>query len=115
MLMNLETLAWDDVLCDFFGVDKRFLPEIRSSAEVYGRISDGPLRGVPIAGCAGDQQAALVGHGCFSQGDVKNTYGTGCFMLYNTGARPVQSSHGLLSTVAYQLGPNAPAHYALEG
>jgi len=90
------------------------LPVIRSSAEEYGRIVSGPLAGIPITCCLGDQQAALVGHLCLKEGQAKNTYGTGCFLLLNTGQKPVQSKHGL-TTLAYQLGPHAPPHYALEG
>ena len=85
-----------------------------SSSEVYGNIHEGSLSGVPIAGCLGDQQAALVGQKCFNAGDAKNTYGTGCFMLFNTGDEPVISKNGLLTTVGYQFGTNKPA-YALEG
>lgn len=115
MLMNINTLQWDPELCKFFGIPMEILPEIRSSSEVYGRIAEGPLKDVPICGCLGDQQSALVGQRCFSAGDAKNTYGTGCFLLYNTGNRPVMSHHGMLTTVAYQLGPGQPAMYALEG
>ena len=85
-----------------------------SSSEVYGEIATGPLRGVPIAGILGDQQAALVGQTCFRPGEAKNTYGTGCFLLMNTGTKPVSSVAGLITTVAYRLGKQ-PAHYALEG
>ncbi|KAH7698257.1 Protein R11F4.1 [Aphelenchoides avenae] len=91
------------------------LPEIRSSSEVYGFLSTGILEGVPIAGCLGDQQSALVGHNCLRVGDAKNTYGTGTFMLCNTGTKVVHSKNGLLSTVGFQFGPNAPVCYALEG
>ncbi|KAJ3104610.1 Glycerol kinase [Phlyctochytrium bullatum] len=115
MLMNLHTLQWDPELVGFFGVEKVILPEIRSSAEVYGSFAAGPLIGVPIAGCLGDQQAALVGQRCIRPGEVKNTYGTGCFMLFNTGDKPIVSSSGLLTTVAYRLGKDQPAAYALEG
>jgi glycerol kinase len=90
------------------------LPRIVSSSEVYGTLFEGSLKGVPIAGCLGDQQAALVGQQCFQVGDAKNTYGTGCFMLFNTGSTPVQSKNGLLTTVAYKFGDAEPA-YALEG
>lgn len=85
-----------------------------SSSEVYGTFSHGSLQGVPIAGCLGDQQSALVGQKCFNKGDAKNTYGTGCFMLFNTGNSPVFSNHGLLTTVGYKFGDSDPA-YALEG
>jgi glycerol kinase len=113
-LMNLKTLAWDAELLRAFSIPAPMLPEIRSSSEVYGHIADGPLKGVAIAGILGDQQAALVGQTCFKSGEAKNTYGTGCFLLMNTGEQAVESKHGLLTTVAYKLG-NAPAHYALEG
>lgn len=117
MLMRLDSLAWDPELCSFFGVPLSSLPSIRSSAEVYGCICPGFAgAGVPIAGCLGDQQAAAVGQMCFERGMAKNTYGTGCFMLINTGSDKVpQSAHGLLGTVCYQLGPGTPAVYALEG
>ncbi|KAI8892826.1 hypothetical protein BC833DRAFT_532449 [Globomyces pollinis-pini] len=115
MLMDLKTLAWDDEICDFFGIKKACLPLIKSSSEVYGKICQGSLKDVPIAGILGDQQAALVGQLCLKKGQLKNTYGTGCFMLANTGEEPVISTHGLLTTVGYQLGPKAPCMYALEG
>ncbi|KNC99544.1 glycerol kinase [Spizellomyces punctatus DAOM BR117] len=115
MFMNIQTLQWDDEILEFFDVKKEVLPEIVSSAEVYGNIVGGPLAGIPIAGCLGDQQAAVVGQRCFNPGEVKNTYGTGCFMLFNTGEKPVISTHGLLTTVGYKLGKDAPAVYALEG
>jgi glycerol kinase len=113
-LMDLQTLSWDEDLLRAFSLPKQMLPEIRSSSEVYGRVAEGPLQGVPIAGILGDQQAALVGQTCFKSGEAKNTYGTGCFLLMNTGERPVESRHGLLTTVAYKLGKQ-PARYALEG
>src|SRR5438128_4738857 len=112
--MNLETLAWDKELLDAFGIPEAMLPKICSSSEVYGEVKEGPLCGVPIAGILGDQQAALVGQACFRPGEAKNTYGTGCFLLMNTGERPVQSKCGLLTTVAFRFG-GKPAHYALEG
>ncbi|XP_050703171.1 glycerol kinase-like isoform X2 [Eriocheir sinensis] len=115
MLMNITTLKWDANLCKFFKIPMSVLPEIRSSAEIYGYITDGPLLGIPISGVLGDQQAALVGQMCLSRGQAKNTYGTGCFLLYNTGTQIVQSDHGLLTTVAYKLGKKAPTIYALEG
>ncbi|KAI9031100.1 hypothetical protein DFJ74DRAFT_702132 [Hyaloraphidium curvatum] len=115
MLMDLNTLQWDKELCDFFGVPMECLPRIASSSEVYGTMADGPLKGVPISGCLGDQQAALVGQRCWEPGSAKSTYGTGCFMLYNTGTKPVYSDNGLLTTVGFQLSPKAPAFYALEG
>jgi glycerol kinase len=113
-LMNLETLDWDDDLLETFGVPRLMLPQIRPSSEVYGHITSEVLPGVPIAGILGDQQAALVGQTCFEPGQAKNTYGTGCFLLMNTGTVLRQSTCGLLTTVAYQF-KNEPAHYALEG
>lgn len=113
-LMNLKTLTWDEELLRAFSTPAQVLPEIRSSSEVYGHVADGPLKGVPIAGILGDQQAALVGQTCFKSGEAKNTYGTGCFMLMNTAERSVESKHGLLTTVAYKLGQQS-ACYALEG
>jgi len=113
-LMNLETLAWDRELLDILGVPEAMLPKICSSSKVYGEVKQGPLSGVPIAGILGDQQAALVGQTCFRPGEAKNTYGTGCFLLMNTGAQPVPSNCGLLTTVAFKFG-GQPAHYALEG
>jgi glycerol kinase len=113
MLMNLATLAWDPELLEATGVPARILPEIRSSSEVYG-IGVGDLAGVPICGDLGDQHAALFGQTCFERGQLKCTYGTGCFMLMHTGDEPVASTHGLITTVAARLG-HAPATYALEG
>jgi glycerol kinase len=113
-LMDLQTLEWDAELLRPFGIPRQVLPEIRSSSEVYSHVAQGPLKGVAVAGILGDQQAALVGQTCFRSGEAKNTYGTGCFLLMNTGERPVESKHGLLTTVAYKLG-NQPARYALEG
>ncbi len=113
MLMNLETLDWDPDILAAMGIPAAMLPEIRPSVGVFGTAT-GPLEGVPVAGILGDQQAALFGQGCFSPGDAKNTYGTGCFMLQNTGTLPVLSDNGLLTTVAYQIG-DRPAVYALEG
>lgn len=113
MLMNLQTLDWDAEMLEIMGIPRAILPEIRPSSQVYTRAR-GLLEGVPIAGVLGDQQAAVVGQTCFSPGEAKNTYGTGNFMLLNTGVEPVVSSHGLLTTVAYQMG-DAPAVYALEG
>ncbi|KAI5633101.1 glycerol kinase [Phthorimaea operculella] len=114
-LMSLRSLQWDKALLRFFDIPIQILPKIKSSAEIYGYISSGPLLGVPIAGCLGDQQAALVGQGCMRFGQVKCTFGTGCFLLYNTGDSIVHSQNGLLTTVAYKLGPDAPPVYALEG
>jgi glycerol kinase len=115
MLMNLDTLEWDPILKKFFEIPNNvILPDIKSSSEIYGYIKDGSLKNVPIAGCLGDQQAALVGQGCLQLGEAKCTYGTGCFLLYCTGKNNVDSEHGLLTTVAYQFGDKPPV-YALEG
>jgi len=113
-LMNLETLQWDEEILSVFSIPAVMLPRIVSSSEVYRHVATGPLAGVPLAGDLGDQQAALVGQTCFEPGQAKNTYGTGCFLLMNTGLKPVQSKFGLLTTVGYQFG-SPPAHYALEG
>jgi glycerol kinase len=113
-LMNLETLQWDAEILSLSGIPAAMLPRIASSSEVYGHVAAGPLAGVPLAGDLGDQQAALVGQACFERGQAKNTYGTGCFLLLNTGGTPVQSKFGLVTTVAYKFGKQ-PAHYALEG
>jgi len=113
LLMNLAKLDWDDELLELMQIPRSLLPEIRSSSEVYGEAT-GLLTSVPVAGDLGDQQAALFGQTGFSEGDVKNTYGTGCFMLLNTGENFLPSRHGLLTTVAYQLGEQTPI-YALEG
>jgi glycerol kinase len=113
-LMNLHTLAWDAELLDTFGIPEKMLPRICSSSEVYGAAQIAPIQDVPIAGILGDQQAALVGQTCFQQGEAKNTYGTGCFLLMNTGSQPVRSNYGLLTTLAFKAG-SKPAQYALEG
>jgi len=113
MLMNLETLDWDDEILGIMGIPKSMLPAIKASSEVYG-TGVGDLAGIPIAGDLGDQQAALFGQTCFSAGEAKNTYGTGCFMLLNTGNKAVQSKNGLLTTLGYKIG-DQPAVYALEG
>ncbi|AUD05274.1 glycerol kinase GlpK [Spirosoma pollinicola] len=113
-LMNLHTLDWDDSLLSDFTVPRAMLPQIRPSSEVYGTVSSEVLPGVPVAGILGDQQAALVGQTCFEPGQAKNTYGTGCFLLMNTGTELRTSTCGLLTTVAYQF-QNEPVHYALEG
>ena len=113
-LMNLQTLDWDPELLDAFGVPAQMLPKISSSSQVYGTGAIDALKGVPLAGILGDQQAALVGQTCFRSGEAKNTYGTGCFLLMNTGEQPVTSKFGLLTTVAYRMG-DQPAAYALEG
>ena len=115
LLMDLGRRQWDDELCQLFGVPKAVLPQIRPSAGVFGTVKGvrGLPDGLPIAGIAGDQQAALVGQACFSEGEAKCTYGTGAFLLMNAGGRPVTSRHGLLGTVAWQIGDEAS--YALEG
>jgi glycerol kinase len=114
LLFNIHTLQWDDELLKLLDVPRAMLPEVRSSSEVYGH-TDASLLGasVPIAGNAGDQQAALFGQACFEAGSAKNTYGTGCFMLLNTGTKPVPSEKGLLTTIAWQI--NGVTTYALEG
>ncbi len=124
LLMDLRELSWDDELLERLGVPRAMLPEIVSSSEVYGTVAgsaglaggalDDVLDGVPVAGALGDQHAALFGQTAFDEGDLKSTYGTGAFLLLNTGESPVRSQHGLLSTVAFKLG-DAPAQYALEG
>jgi glycerol kinase len=113
-LMNLRTLRWDEEILAALDIPPAILPKIRSSSEIYGEAVLPAIQGVPISGMLGDQQAALVGQACFRAGEAKNTYGTGCFLLMNTGDAPVPSKHGLLTTVAYQLGAE-PAKYALEG
>jgi len=113
MLMNLETLDWDEELLTAFGVPRSMLPAIKPSSEVYGNAK-GPLNGIPVAGDLGDQQAATFGQAAFDVGDAKNTYGTGCFMLLNTGTDMVPSKSGLLTTVGWKLG-DQPAVYCLEG
>ncbi|XP_030007827.1 glycerol kinase isoform X2 [Sphaeramia orbicularis] len=115
MLFNIHTMDWDPELCKYFGIPMEVLPRVRSSSEIYGLMKSGALSGIPISGCLGDQSAALVGQMCFQDGQAKNTYGTGCFLLRNTGSKPVMSDHGLLTTVAYKLGRDKPACYALEG
>jgi glycerol kinase len=113
-LMDLDTLRWDKELLDIFRIPEAVLPRICSSGEVYGTVKNSAAKGTAIAGILGDQQAALVGQTCFRSGEAKNTYGTGCFLLMNTGERVVRSKCGLLTTVAYKFGER-PAHYALEG
>lgn len=113
MLMNLETLDWDPDMLKVMDIPRAMLPAIKASSEVYGKAV-GTLTGVPVAGDLGDQQAALFGQTCFDAGEAKNTYGTGCFMLLNTGTKAVQSKNGLLTTLGYKIG-SAPAVYALEG
>ena len=115
MFMDLQTLQWDDEILSLFDVPKSMLPEIKSSSEVYGVASGHSLlREVPIAGILGDQQAATFGQAAFDQGEAKNTYGTGNFLIFNTGTEIIHSKNGLLTTVGYKLG-DAPVHYALEG
>lgn len=115
LLMNLETLSWDEDLVDAWRIPPSLLPEIRSSSEVYGHAHSSSLvREVPIAGILGDQQAATFGQVAFNEGESKNTYGTGNFLIVNTGDTPVRSANGLLTTVAYRLGTEPP-RYALEG
>jgi len=113
MLMNLETLDWDPEILTLMGIPRSMLPAIKPSSAVYG-TAVGDLAGIPVAGDLGDQQAALFGQTCFSAGEAKNTYGTGCFMLLNTGTAPVQSKNGLLTTLGYKIG-DEPAVYCLEG
>jgi glycerol kinase len=113
MLMNLETLDWDPEILKIMGIPKAMLPQIRPSSEVYGKCV-GELAGIPVAGDLGDQQAAIFGQTCYSVGEAKNTYGTGNFMLLNTGTKPVQSKNGLLTTLGYKIG-SQPAVYCLEG
>jgi glycerol kinase len=125
MLMNLKSLAWDEEILKAMGIPQAMLPPIKSSSEIYGHVGAGfprpnwgemtsPLQNVPVSGDLGDQQAALFGQACFKPGEAKNTYGTGCFMLMNTGEKPVQSKAGLLTTLGYKIGNRKPV-YALEG
>lgn len=113
-LMNLRTLQWDHEMLDAYNIPAIMLPEIKSSSEVYGTVSNEVLPGVPVAGILGDQHAALVGQTCFEPGMAKNTYGTGCFLVMNTGTEMKMSENGLLTTIAYKFG-NEPVQYALEG
>jgi glycerol kinase len=113
MLMDLKTLDWDAEMLKVMGIPRSMLPTIKASSEVYGNAV-GDLAGIPVAGDLGDQQAALFGQTCFSAGEAKNTYGTGCFMLLNTGTKVVPSKSGLLTTLGYKIG-SQPAVYALEG
>jgi len=113
-LMDLSTLSWDKAQLKLFGIPESMMPRIASSSEVYGLAQPTEVKDIPIAGILGDQQAALFGQTCFEPGQAKNTYGTGCFLLMNTGTEPVFSKYGLLTTVAFKLGQN-PAQYALEG
>jgi glycerol kinase len=115
LFMDLETLEWRDDILEVFGVPKSMLPEIKSSSEVYGTVhTSSLLREVPVAGILGDQQAATFGQAAFDAGEAKNTYGTGNFLIFNTGTEIVKSQNGLLTTLGYKLGDDAP-HYALEG
>ena len=114
MLFNIHTLEWDDELIDLFNIPKLMLPEVKSSSEIYGMIDEQIVSGnITISGVAGDQQAALFGQCCFDEGEAKNTYGTGCFLLLNTGDKIVESKNGLLTTIA--IGLNGKVTYALEG
>ncbi len=115
LLFNIRSMDWDDRLLDALGVPRSMLPEVRSSSEVFGDTDERTFGGarIPIAGIAGDQQAALFGQGCFEHGMAKNTYGTGCFVLMNTGEQPIRSATGLLTTVAWRIG--GKTEYALEG
>ncbi len=114
MLMNLKTLEWDPSTLEAFQIPEKILPEIRPSSGDFGIVADEVLEGVPIRGVLGDQQAAVFGQTCFEPGEVKNTYGTGCFMLINTGNEIVHSKSGLLTTMGYQIGDQKPV-YCLEG
>jgi glycerol kinase len=116
LLCNIHTLDWDDDLLRLMEVPRAMLPAIRPSSSVWAETDQGVFgRPIPIAGVAGDQQAAMFGQACFAPGEAKNTYGTGAFLLANVGDAPVESGHGLLSTVLWRLGEDAPAAYALEG
>jgi len=133
LLLNIRTLEWDPVLLQFFGIRAAVLPRLVSTSEVYGYLAYGPLKGVPIGGLVGDQQGALIGNKCLTQGEAKCTYGTGAFLLFCTGTDIVYSNHGLLSTVckprrfvdvgiddgasqvAYRVGSQGKTVYALEG
>lgn len=113
-LMNLHTLQWDRKMLSVYNIPENMLPEIKSSSEVYGHVTNEILPGVPVAGDLGDQHAALVGQTCFHPGMAKNTYGTGCFLVMNTGNELKTSENGLLTTIAYKFG-DEPVKYALEG
>lgn len=115
MLMNLNTLAWDDRLCDFFNVPKKILPKIQSCSEIYGHINAGLLTGVPICAMMNDNVAAFFGQVCHDSGTVMCDYEEGCSLYFNTGQEVIKSLHGLTSTVVFKLGPNANTFYALEG
>ncbi|MDO6685428.1 MULTISPECIES: glycerol kinase GlpK [unclassified Agarivorans] len=115
MMFNIHTLEWDQKLLDMLGVPRQMLPEVKACSEIYGQTNIGGKGGtrIPIAGIAGDQQAALFGQQCYRKGMAKNTYGTGCFLLMNTGEKPVKSTHGLLTTIAFSI--DGKVNYALEG
>ena len=113
MLFNIHSLSWDIELLQLFGIPESMLPEVRSSSEIYGHTSGKFISGMQVAGIAGDQQAALFGQMCIEPGMVKNTYGTGCFMMMNIGSKPIESASRLLTTVAWKIGNDT--HYALEG
>ena len=116
LLMDIKTCTWDETICAKLGIPTSVLPTICSSSEIYGYgIENGPMSKIPFSGVLGDQQAALFGQAAYDPGQAKNTYGTGCFMLVNTGEDCVPSTHGLLTTVAYKLGKDAKTVYALEG
>lgn len=115
MLLDLKTLDWHQHSLEELNIPLEILPKIVSNAEILGEIAESwPFKGVPVAGCLGDQHAAMLGQKC-KKGEAKSTYGTGCFILLNTGGDIVASQHGLLTTIAYKLGPKAPTNYALEG
>ena len=115
MLLNLKTLEWDKPTLETLGIPAGILPKLVSNSEIIGKIAKGwPISGVPISGCLGDQHAAMLGQAC-RKGEAKSTYGTGAFILLNTGEEVIHSENGLLSTLAYKLGPNSPTNYALEG
>ncbi|KAH8301873.1 hypothetical protein KR044_000083, partial [Drosophila immigrans] len=117
LLMNLSTQNWDPVLLRTFGIDEEMLPRIHSCSEIFGKVTSdrSALQGIVLSGIMGNQQASLLGQMCVKPGQTKNTYRSGCFLLCNTGQTPVFSRHGMLTTIAYKLGPNAPTIYALEG
>lgn len=115
MLMNIKTLDWDKPTLQTLGIPAEILPKIVSNSEIIGNVGKGwPVAVVPIAGCLGDQHAAMLGQAC-RKGEAKSTYGTGAFILLNTGENVIHSKHGLLTTLAFKLGPKAPTNYALEG
>lgn len=114
MLLDLKTETWHEPAIDLFGINRSILPKIVSNSEILGTIKVGSLSGVSIGASLGDQHAALLGHGCV-EGEAKNTYGTGCFLLLNTGENIVQSTHGLLTGISFKLGPREKTQYMLEG